>query len=87
MTKALDLAAWRGLQAAAGVRKTDLESFVVHEARHTTATLLRALHVEQDVRMQILGHSSATTTQGYTHLDLTEASAGLDRLAGLLLPG
>lgn len=58
----------------------------LHSARHTTATLLRALGVPEDVRMQILGHSSATTTAGYTHLDLTEAADGLDRLAGLLLP-
>jgi integrase len=77
-----DSRAWEAALATAGVEYVPL-----HSARHTTATLLRALGVPEDVRMQILGHSSATTTAGYTHLDLTEAADGLDRLAGLLLPG
>ena len=74
-----DARAWRGALEAAGVEHVPL-----HSARHTTATLLHALGVDEQTRMQILGHSSATTTRGYTHVDLTLARAGIDALAGLL---
>ena len=43
-----------------------------------------ALGVDEATRMQILGHSSATTTRGYTHADLTLARAGMDQYAALL---
>ena len=84
MTKALDLAAWRGLQAAAGVKKTDLESFVVHEARHTTATLLLATGAPTDEIIGIVGHTSLASTKPYLHRDLSGAREALQAVANVL---
>jgi integrase len=76
-----DAVAWDKACADAGVPDVPL-----HGARHTTATLLAVLGVPEDVRMQILGHSSATVTRGYTHRTTQDARAGMAALGGLLLP-
>lgn len=60
-----DLAEWHFLLAQAGIEDTDQ-----HSARHTASTLLLALGVGDDVRMQILGHSTAAGRRAYTHVDL-----------------
>lgn len=74
---------WHEILAAAEVEDTDL-----HSARHTTATLLLALGISEDVRMAILGHSVATTTRGYTHVDLTLLRRAMEQLgASLTQPG
>lgn len=75
----VDWGRWKAACDRAGVPAVRL-----HAARHTTSTLLYALGVDEVTRMQILGHSSATTNRGYTHADLTLAREGMDRLAGLL---
>lgn len=59
----------------------------LHSARHTTATLLHELGVPEQVRMQILGHASATVTQGYTHISSGEAAAAMGELGKLLAIG
>lgn len=59
----------------------------LHSARHTTATLLHELGVPEQVRMQILGHASATVTQGYTHIASDEAAAAMGKLGDLLQVG
>lgn len=74
-------AAWRDAVAAAGLPPVPL-----HAARHTTATLLRAAGVPEDVILQILGHSSVLTTRGYIHADLTEARKALEGLSAALDP-
>lgn len=83
-----DRLAWRGLQDAAGVHKGGLgtpddpwEYYVVHEARHSTATMLMALHVPVPVQVAIMGHSAITTTMGYQHADLAQARAALEGVA------
>lgn len=70
-----DLQEWHDALTAAG-----LPSVMLHAARHTTATLLREAGVPVDVIQSILGHSSAVTTQGYLHEDLTLAREALGRL-------
>lgn len=77
----VDWQAWRDALIRAEVPLVPL-----HAARHTAATLLHALGVDESTRMQVLGHSSATTTRGYTHADLTLASAALSRLAAQIGP-
>jgi site-specific recombinase XerD len=47
----------------AGVREVR-----VHDARHTTATLLIAQGVNIRVVQEILGHTRVTTTERYTHV-------------------
>lgn len=49
----------------------------LHAARHTAASLLRALGYHSDVIRMILGHSSVTMTQGYTEMDVSLARAAL----------
>lgn len=73
--------AWRGLQCAAGVAKPDGSPFVVHEARHSTATLLMAAQVPATVVIAIMGHSAITTTMNYQHADLDQARAALESVA------
>lgn len=76
-----DAQVWADALAAAGLPHVPL-----HSARHTTATLLHELGVPEQVRMQILGHSSATVTQGYTHIADREAAEAMQRLGRLLDP-
>lgn len=86
-----DLTAWRGLQDAAGVHKggsgtedDPWEYYVLHEARHSVATLLMALQVPAPVMVSVMGHSSMASTQHYQHADLEQAQAALSGVAGLL---
>jgi len=76
-----DSAAWSASLEAAG-----LPAVVLHSARHTTATLLHALGADEQTRMQILGHSSATVTAGYTHLSNAITADAMGRLGELLDP-
>ncbi len=76
-----DAAAWD-----AALKKAGLPDVVLHSARHTTATLLMELGVPEQVRVQIMGHSSATTTAGYTHIADPLMRDALGRLGALLTP-
>jgi len=71
----------------AALKEAGLPDVPLHSARHTTATLLFELGVPEQVRMAILGHSSATVTQGYTHVADREAIAAMDSLGELLALG
>lgn len=79
-----DRARWDELQEAAGVAHPSGRRYEVHEIRHSTATLLMELRVPESVRIAIMGHSSITTTHGYEHVDVTQARAALEQLAGRL---
>jgi integrase len=76
-----DSAAWDR-----ALRDAGLPDVVLHSARHTTATLLLELGVPEKVRVQIMGHSSATTTAGYTHVADPLMRDALGRLGALLTP-
>ncbi len=68
-----DHRAWKGLLSRAGVRPARL-----HDARHTSATVMLALGVPARVAMQILGHSQISLTLGtYSHVlqELSEDAA------------
>lgn len=75
-----DHAAWEESLALAGVRDVPL-----HSARHTAATLTMALASEQ-TRMRMLGHTSASTTRGYTHIGTDDLDEIAESYAGLMLP-
>ncbi|MBV6758424.1 site-specific integrase [Rhodococcus opacus] len=70
---------WKDALRAAGLPVVKL-----HEARHTTATLLAQIGVEEHVRMQIMGHSSMDAARGYTHIDQSISAAALGKLSQLL---
>lgn len=66
----VDTARWRELQdeaQVASVEGTQGRRYVLHEARHTTATLLMEADVPDVVVTAILGHSSIKISRGYQH--------------------
>ncbi|WP_032381045.1 tyrosine-type recombinase/integrase [Rhodococcoides fascians] len=80
LNPATDYANWQKALKRAGLPKMPL-----HSARHTAATLLQALGVPEDVRMQIMGHSTAASQRVYAHVDMATMSNALDQLGGTLL--
>ncbi|MDR1387124.1 MAG: site-specific integrase [Propionibacteriaceae bacterium] len=74
-----DSDAWHADLEAAG-----LPSVPIHSGRHTTATLLHDLGIDEQTRMDILGHSEATVTRGYTHVTSETAHAAMRRLGELV---
>lgn len=70
-TDVADRAAWHDLQDSARVAKvqdTTGRRYLLHEARHTTATLLLEAGVSEHVITAIMGHASIITTRGYQHV-------------------
>lgn len=75
---------WRSLQDRSGARHPSGRYWFGHEIRHTAATLLMNLGVDETVRMAILGHSSIETTRHYQHSDLEHARKALAAAAAAL---
>lgn len=67
--------------------KAGLDPVPLHSARHTTATLLQSLGVPDLVRVRIMGHSSVSTTDIYTHISDPEIIEAMNRLGGLIEGG
>ena len=83
------LAAWKDIQKTAGVQKGTRADgspiyFVLHEARHTAASLLLAAGVDPEIVKAIMGHSEVVTTQGYQHADRTMAMKALESVADMI---
>lgn len=78
-----DHGAWTALLRAAGVIGED-ETRPLHLTRHTAATVLRASGVDEQTRMEILGHNSPEVTRVYAHADQAKNSAMMDALEVLL---
>lgn len=72
---------WYGLQQAADVRHPAGRLFGIHEARHTTATLLLECGVDPAVVVAIMGHSSILTSRGYQHVRTERAMEALQLVA------
>lgn len=75
---------WWAIQEAAGIGHPDGRWYHVHEIRHTTATLLLALGVDEATRIAIMGHSSIASTRAYEHRDLTLIRSALEKVATTL---
>ncbi|MGW4240878.1 tyrosine-type recombinase/integrase [Nocardia sp. NPDC004722] len=60
------------------------EDLLVHETRHTTATLLHEAGVDPKTIQMILGHTDVATTLIYTHIGQATARDALDRLDAFL---
>lgn len=93
----LDRRAWDQLQAAAGVQKGTKPGkdkngndvvvpvyYLIHECRHTTATLLLEAGIDHEVIKAVIGHSSIVTTRGYQHVSQDMARQAMSKLAGTL---
>lgn len=74
-----DWETWKAWLSEAGLPRVP-----IHSMRHTTATLLYSLGVDEVTRMAIMGHTSAVTTRIYTHRDMTLQESALGKLAGLI---
>lgn len=57
---------------------------MLHEARHTTATLLLSVGVDPEIIKAIMGHSKIVTTQGYQHVSQEMMRAALEKGASAL---
>ena len=79
-----DLQDWKDIQEAADVAHESGRRYVLHEARHTTATLLHEAGVDSEVIRMIVGHSSMASTRGYLHLSDKRAREALEQIAGQL---
>lgn len=75
-----DQANWTALLKAAKLPHAE-----IHAARHTTATLLQSVGVPEDVRMRIMGQSSAAAQRMYVHVDQSQTRAALSKLTDLLV--
>lgn len=69
--------AWKRLCTHAGVRP-----FVLHSARHTTASLLLDAGVDHEVIRQITGHSSVLSARTYLHVSTDAARHALEQMWG-----
>lgn len=76
-----DSRSWRAILTAA-----ELPSVDPYATRHTTATLLQELGVDEPTRMKIMGQSSAAAHAAYLHVDQTQTRAALDQLGARVLP-
>lgn len=77
----VDLAAFHALQDRAGVRHPSGRHYHVHEARHSTATILLALKVDTQIIIALMGHSSVLSSQAYMHTDIDMLRTALDGVA------
>lgn len=78
-----DHRAWTSLVRAAGVVGDD-ETLPLHVARHTAATMLRAAGVDEQTRMELVGHSTADAQRIYAHADQSRHLEAMGNLAELL---
>lgn len=76
-----DRLAWKIACRRAGLPAYDL---TLHSARHTCATLLNELNVSEQVRMQIMGHSTAAVHRIYADVTGGMAAAAAEALGKLL---
>lgn len=89
-SSSVDRQAWYDLQTSADVRPSDERRFrtppryLLHEARHTTATLLLEAGIDDAVITAIMGHSSIISTRRYQHVSQALARRALDGVADRL---
>ncbi|MGV0042073.1 tyrosine-type recombinase/integrase [Mycobacterium colombiense] len=79
-----DYEAWRSLLIDAQVIAPEGQTLPMHVARHTTATLLRAAGVDEQTRMEILGHATVDSQRIYAHADRARHLAAMGNLAELI---
>lgn len=78
-----DNRAWNQLLVDAEVIEPG-QTMPLHLVRHTTATLLRSAGVDEQTRMEILGHVSVDAQRGYAHADRSRHLAAMGTLGELL---
>lgn len=79
-----DYESWRSLLIDAGVIAPVKETLPMHAARHTTASLLRKAGVDEQTRMEILGHATVDAQRIYAHADQVRHAAAMSSLGNLI---
>src|SRR5690625_1650423 len=79
-----DRHAWYALQDEAQVSGPGGRRILLHEARHTCATLLLEGGIDPETVKTILGHSSILVSRGYQHVSPALARQALEQVAGRL---
>jgi len=62
-------------------------SLGLHSFRHTNATALDSLGIQQQIRKQRLGHSGNSVTENYTHTFTQDERAAAEKLGELFGTG
>ena len=57
----------------------------LHEARHSANSLMREAGVDQELRMQIVGHSDKGVNDRYTHMLIEAHRAAAEQTAAYVL--
>lgn len=78
----VDLTAWHDVQKAAGIGHPAGRPYHLHEARHTTASLLAAAGVDRSVIERILGQ--AVLVDAYLHTDLSQVRDAMNLISARL---
>src|SRR5699024_10312281 len=76
-----DLQDWKDIQEAADVCQETGHHHFLHEAHHTTATVLHEAGVDSEVIRMLDGHSSMASTRSYLHLSDKRARASPEQIA------
>lgn len=76
---ARDNAAWHAV-----LERADVDQVRLHDARHTTASLLLAAGVPEKIIMEIMGHSSFVVTRKYQNVNLPQLRDAMTRLSALM---
>ena len=66
------------------LRRAEVPDARLHDARHTTASLLLKAGVPEKVIMQILGHNSFVVTRKYQDVDLEQLNDAMNKLSAML---
>lgn len=85
ITPTEDNRAWNRLLDEAGIEREG-RALTLHSARRTAATELRSGGVDEQTRMELLGHNSPEVTRIYAHEDQAMKSTAMDALLKLVPP-
>ncbi len=66
--------------ADAGVQDADVHTYTPYACRHTYVTRLTRAGVPQAIVQKAARHTSYKTTQGYTHMDVTDVLSAVNRV-------
>ena len=76
----IDDQAWYALQDQAGVKHPSGRHYTIHEARHTTATLLLEAGVDPAIIAAICGHAALASLRNYQHIKTEVMRQALEKL-------
>lgn len=82
----MDRREWGELQSLAGVVRPGGGGFVVHECRHTAATLMLDAGGAPEVIRAVMGHSDVLVQRGYQHVDVGMSRRLVEVVGGFATP-